>query len=302
MSSLRPGARVGVVAPGGAVDPARLEPGLALLRAWGLEPVPGPHLLARQRWFAGSAVERAADLTWALSAPDLDAAWFARGGSGTGELLGELPWARLAPDRPVIGFSDATALFAALAGRGRRAIHGPVLTTLAEASEDSQASLRQLLFGGRAAPLPGRQLAGPAQTVTGPVLGGNLTVLASLCGTPWAPRAAGAILLLEDVDEAPYRLVRALGQLLAAGVLAGVRGVGLGELLRCGEPGQAEEALAERLAPLGVPIVGGLPLGHGPRNLAFPHGAPGRLGALGLDWGDAPSLAPKTPGAVPSPG
>lgn len=285
---MAPGARVAIVAPGGAIDEARLEAGLAVLREWGLEPVAGPHLRRRHRWLAGPAAERAADLTWALTSPDVRAVWLARGGSGTADLLPELPWGRL-DGRAVIGFSDATALFTALAGRGRRAIHGPVIQTLGEADPETRAALQALLFEGRAPTLPGRLLAGPERTVSGPLLGGNLTVLATLSGTPWALRAAGALLLLEDLDEAPYRLERALGQLLAAGALAGVRGVGIGQLLRCGDDPTALEAmLRERLAPLGVPILADLPVGHGPRNLPFLHGSPATLSPQGVTQGLLP--------------
>jgi muramoyltetrapeptide carboxypeptidase len=285
---------VAVVAPGGAVDPDRLAPGLELLRAWGLEPVLGPHLHARRRWLAGRAEERAADLAWALGAPDLDAAWFARGGSGTADLLPLLPWERLAPRRPAIGFSDATALLTAFAGRGRTAVHGPVVATLGEADEPTREALRALLLEGRAPRLPGRLLCGPARAVHGPLLGGNLTVLASLCGTPWALRAAGALLLLEDVDEAPYRLERALGQLLAAGALAGVRGVAVGELRGCGDdPAALEALLRDRLEPLGAPVLHGVPVGHGPRNLPFVHGGPATLDPQGV------TVSPPPPGRNP---
>lgn len=292
MRRLGPGSRVAVVAPGGAVDEARLEAGLGLLRAWGLEPVPGPHLRARHRWLAGPAEAREADLAWALSTPEVEAVWFARGGSGTGDLLAGIPWSRL-DARPVIGFSDATALFTALAGRGRRAVHGPVVQSLATADPETREALRALLFEGTAPALPGRLLVGPARTVSGPLLGGNLTVLASLAGTPWALRAAGALLLLEDVDEAPYRLERALGQLLAAGGLQGVRGVGIGQLLRCGDdPAALEGMLRERLGPLGVPVLADLPVGHGERNLPFVHGVAATLGPAGVTPAVGATLRP----------
>lgn len=284
MTPLRPGARVAVVAPGGAVDPDRLAPGLALLREWGLEPLPGPNLHARHRWLAGSRAQRAADLLWALSAPGVDAVWFARGGSGTADLLTQLPWEALPAERPVIGFSDATALLVALAARGRGAVHGPVVSTLASSDPATRQALRELLLAGRPPPLPGRHLCGPRTPVEGPLVGGNLTVLASLCGTPSRLEAADAVLLLEDVDEAPYRVERSLGQLLAAEALRGVVGVAIGELTRCGEdPDLLAAMLTERLEPLGVPVLIDLPVGHGERNLPFLHGARVRLAFDRLD-------------------
>lgn len=282
---LRAGARVAVVAPAGVYPPARLAAGLAVASGWGLTMVAAPNLGARHRFHAGTVAQRASDLRWALTAPDIDAVWFARGGAGTVHLLDQLPYDAL-DTRPIIGFSDASALFAALAGRGR-AVHGPVLTQLGEgADEDSREVLRALLMEGRPAPLPGERVAGPVIEVQGHLTGGNLTVLASLCGTPWAWSARDGIAVLEDIGEAPYRLDRCLAQLLAAGAFEGVRGVALGEFTDCSPPAGADwtllDALLERLEPLGVPIVGGLPVGHGPRNRAWVVGAKARLGPGGV--------------------
>ncbi len=295
---LAPGARIAVVAPAGAVaGPSgegadRLDAGIEVLRSWGYEPVPGPHLRGRHRdYFAGTVPERAADLRWALTDPTIDAVAFARGGFGTAQLLPFLPWDRL-DERAVIGFSDATALLVALGARTGsrrpRGVHGPVVSSLGglpggrELEAASVAALRDLLAGGGPGKLSGRLLAGPDGAVSGQVVGGNLTVLASLAGTPWALRAAGAIVVLEDVGEAPYRIERAVGQLVDSGALRGAVGVAIGEMDGCGDPATVEAALLARLGSLGVPIVGGLPVGHGTRNRAFPIGARGRLGPDGL--------------------
>ena len=193
---LRQNARIAVVAPAGVFVPARLAYTLEGVRALGYEPVLAPSIEARHRYFAGTTAQRAADLAWALTAPDIDAVWFARGGYGTAQTLALLPWGSL-DSRPVIGFSDATALLVAMHKRGLRGVHGPVLHGLCEwdlgshppvtpIDSESRAVLRALLATGVAPALPGRPLLGDPAPVRGPVIGGNLTVLASLAGTPWA--------------------------------------------------------------------------------------------------------------------
>jgi muramoyltetrapeptide carboxypeptidase len=294
---LRENARIAVVAPAGVFVPGRLAYTLAGIRAFGYEPVLAPSVEARHRYFAGSVAQRAADLAWALTAPDIDAVWFARGGYGTAQVLAHLPWDRL-DSRPVIGFSDATALLVAMHRRGRRSVHGPVLHGLCDwdlgssppvtpIDTESRAVLRTLLSTGVAPALPGRPLVGDRAPVRGPVIGGNLTVLASLAGTPWALDAAGAIVVLEDVHEPPYRVERALCQLIDSGGLRGALGVALGDFYHC-RPDAADYTLAdvfrEHLETLGIPVVFGLPVGHSVHNYAWIHGAEGTLSPDGITW------------------
>ncbi len=278
---LTEGARIAIVAPSGIFDPDRLAASCDLVTSWGFTPVEAPNLRARHRYTAGTAAERAADLRWALTAPDVDAVWFARGGYGTIHLLPLLPWNAIAP-RPVIGFSDATALFCAMADRGLgHAVHGPVLHSLADhASARSQEHLRRLLTGERQTDEhpPLTHLAGPAAPIHGPLAGGNLCVLASLVGTPWLQNMRGCVLLLEDLHESPYKLDRLITQLRVSGALDGLTGVVLGEFLRCDPPPGADwtlrELLSDLLSPLGVPVYADAPIGHGATNHAIVLGAP----------------------------
>lgn len=286
---LRQGSRIAVVAPGSAVVADTFDPGLAWLESCGWVPVPARHVRSRHRSLAGRAEERAADLNWALTAPDLDAVWFARGGYGTAQLMSSIDWSRVGR-RPVIGFSDASVLLWGLARRGVESIHGPVLSTLGGgatcADEESRAVLQGLLLSGQDSLLAGEHFAGPRQAVEGRLIGGNLTVLASLAGTPEALRGAGSIVVLEDVTEAPYRIERSLCQMIDSGVFDGAVGVGLGEFIDCEAPAGAEygvfDVLREHLARLGVPVVHQLPIGHGVRNHAFRYGAHAVLSTQGL--------------------
>ena len=284
---LHAGARVAVVAPSGVHDPERLVRGVALAESWGLSFSMGRHVEARFRYTAGTVAERAADLAWALTAPDIDAVWFTRGGFGTAHLLEAVPWDRL-DDRPVLGFSDATALFAGMWARQRGvAVHGPVLHSLADHTDkQSREDLRRLLMDGGAAHLPGAHVAGPRGAVEGPLLGGNLCVLASLAGTPFAPSARGSVLLLEEIGERPYQVDRLITQLDRSGALDGVLGVALGDFLAPRHDADAGvdmvEVICDLLAPLGVPVVAGIPIGHGRRNAAVRLGTSVVLAADGL--------------------
>ncbi len=260
--------------------PEALDAGVAVLASWGYRPARLPGVGATSRYLAGPDSVRRADLEAAFSGA-WDAVWMARGGYGLTRLLAALDLDRLAPV-PFFGFSDGTALLDPLAARGRPAVHAPVLTSLATHVDDaSRERLRALLAGEGCAPLVGTPLCGPVTPVEGTLRGGNLCMLASLCGTPWQPRLDGAILLLEEVGEAPYRIDRMVTQLRAAGVLDGVRGVALGTFTGAVAPDGAdwsvEDVLRDLFAPLGVPVVAGLPVGHGTSNAAIVLGGPARL-------------------------
>lgn len=284
---LRPGSRVAVVAPSGIFEPARLEAGMALIASWGLQPVPSAHVGARFRYTAGTAAQRALDLRAALTDPEIDAVWFARGGYGTAQLLDAAPWTALG-GRPLIGFSDATAAFARLSRQGLAGgLHAPVLHSLADLADGpSQAALRALLLEGVTPGLPGAQVAGPDRVVEGPLVGGNLCVLASLCGTPDQLDARGRVVLLEDIAEPPYKIDRMLSQLRQAGCLRGALGLALGNFTRCDPPADADYSLMnvilDVLDGLDLPVIAGLPVGHGAENHPWWVGAPYRLDAGGL--------------------
>ena len=304
--NLPQGARVAVIAPAARFSTDRLLAGVEFLRGLGLEPVLAPQLFATDRYHAGTSAQRLADLVWAATDPHIDAIWLARGGFGCAHLLNDLPWEILNP-RPLIGFSDATALLVALWQAGwtttdnGHLVHGPVVQTLAPTvaqgrvapvlvDNETRAAIRDLVAGSPVA-LPGRHLCGPPrQPPSGPVVGGNLTVLASLCGTPWQLQAKGCIVVLEDVGEAPYRLDRCLTQLLQAGSLTGAVGIALGQLIDAGASDAdgieygALEVLRDCLSPLGIPVICDLPVGHGPRNLPWFFGRRGNLTDSGIQW------------------
>ena len=155
-----------------------------------------------------------------------------------------------------------------------------MVTTLGHSADGSAEALAAALTGDQRLQISCRdgETICPG-TATGPVCGGNLTVLCHLLGTPFAPAFGGHILFLEDVGEAPYRIDRMLTQMRLAGALQGVRGVILGDFENCGEPGQVHRIVAQTFAGEKMPILAGVSAGHGKTNLTLPIGPVARLDA-----------------------
>ena len=271
-----------MIAPASGFERSPFEAGLALLSARYRAEYDGG-LFERQRYLAGSDVRRLAELHAALADPGIRAVFCVRGGYGATRLLPQL--AARAPEgapKPLIGFSDITALHLWLQAHGRISIHGPVLAQLPRLPASTCARLFDLLESVRPAP----PLAGTATYVggvaEGALLGGNLSVLTRLLGTPYLPPLDGAILLLEDQGERPYRLDRMWTHLELAGVFARVRGIVLGTFTACEEPGASytsAEVLRELAGRTGLPCAAGFPIGHGDSNEPVPLGVRVRLDA-----------------------
>lgn len=280
---------------------AAFDGGLAWLRAAGLtletRQTGGPGPLP---FLAGPDLARAQELAGAFAVEEADAVWCARGGSGALRTLsaldaggawaarvddarattlrgsskeptpGQPPWSRFAPTRrsvPLIGLSDATALLLARVYDTSPgvSIHGPVVTQLTRLDEPSALALRAWLKKPTTLPVlraetPVAHVPGRAE---GTLIAGNLALLASCCGTPEQPSLDGALLLVEEIGEPAYRIDRMLAQLARSGALRGLRGLALGSFQQCTPEGAAEQVLAWWAKHLGVPCLGGLPVGHG---------------------------------------
>jgi muramoyltetrapeptide carboxypeptidase len=296
---LRAGDTVGLIEPAGFThDSYDLADVKATIAAMGLVPKVAPHVAARYGYLAGSDADRAADVN-AMFADDSVRAIFAiRGGWGCARILPLLDYNLIrAHPKLLVGFSDITALHMALAARaGFTTIHGPVAASAwGKLSWDS---FRALAFEGatpvyRARELPEDRLAprsGRTRTfrpgkATGRLLGGNLTVLSALVGTPYLPDFTGAILFIEDTNEAEYRIDRMLTQLTLAGILGRVAGVVFGQCTDCVADGVSyggftlSEVLQQHLAPLGVPAFQGALFGHVPNQYSLPEGCGAEIDA-----------------------
>jgi muramoyltetrapeptide carboxypeptidase len=254
---------VHVVAPAGPFDRAGFDAGLALLAAR-YTVTHRPDLFSAHRYLAGNDARRGEELSAALLDRQARAIFCARGGYGAMRLLPTLPLADAAPSA-LVGFSDITALHLALQARRRVSIHGPVLTQLGKQPADVVARLFALLESPLAPPpLEGTQCLVPGQA-EGVLLGGNLSVLTRLIGTPWLPSFEGAVLLLEDVGERPYRIDRMWTHLRLSGALAGLRGLVIGDFNLCEEKDadySSHDVLRELAHEAGVPCAGGFRIGH----------------------------------------
>ncbi|MFB9473931.1 LD-carboxypeptidase [Nonomuraea salmonea] len=297
---MRPGDTVAIVSPSGPPNPELLRRGVERLEGLGLKVVVGAHALDRQDldYLAGADAARAADLQDAWCDPAVSAVFCCRGGYGAGRLLELLDWdamraagraaeraaGRAAGPKTLLGSSDITALHNAFAIElDVPTLHGPMIACDVIAGDDAGPepltweSLREALFGPDegVTPVAGDRVLAPGSAegrAEGVVRGGNLSLLASMCGTRWQPSFADGIAFLEDVGEEPYRIDRMLTQLLQAGAFDGVRGIALGSWVGCGDP---YPVLEDRLRPLGVPIVAGLPVGHGTPQMSVWFGALG---------------------------
>lgn len=272
MSRLLPtGARIAVIAPASRFASARLEEGLSVLRDWGYDPVVFDDVSQPERNLAAPDSVRLAHLVRAFQDPQYDAIWAIRGGYGVTRIIDDIPWDSLTA-KPLLGFSDLTPLLdAATRHLGAPCLHAPVVHSLPSHDETSLAWLQALLSGHPRAPLSGEVWV--KGTAKGPLVGGNLCMLASTCGTPSQLNARGCLLVLEDVGEPAYRIDRMLQQLASAGVLDGIAGVALGTFTGCAAPdGQGwdvDDVLRDHLTGFGVPVLAGLPIGHGAANHAF---------------------------------
>ncbi len=296
VAALRPGDQVAVLAPAGPCDTEDLKEGMDLL-ATRYRVRPAENLFAREGYLAGSDQRRQEALNRALADRDIRGIFCARGGYGVQRILDQLQGDLLRADpKPIVGFSDITALLCWARIQGVVSIHGPVVTQLPRLHSGNLEHLFSLLEDPGYAPvLRGTAVPPGAASARGPLVGGNLSLLGALAGSPWAPDLRGALLALEEVGEAPYRLDRLLTTLYhqpSSRSTRGLAGVLVGELCGCGDDdhdGNAPSGLAvvaERLAFSGRPLLTGLPFGHGEQNLAFPVGVVAQVdcSAQTLSW------------------
>jgi muramoyltetrapeptide carboxypeptidase len=240
-----------IVAPSSTFDRAAFESGLLLIEHAGWAPQVREDIFASEGDLAGDDARRLAELQDALNSGSV--VFAARGGYGATRIGPQLNLERWSA---LVGFSDLTAIHALYAQKGWRSVHGPNVTTLGSWSGEARAELWGLLRGEIAAQCFAGEGGGSAE---GCLVGGNLTVLAALTGTPMVPPFSGRLVLLEDVGEKPYRLDRAITQLMQGTDLCHAEGFVLGQFTDCHDGAMRVRA---RLSPLGVPILHGLPFGH----------------------------------------
>ena len=296
---LRAGDMVGLIEPAGFTDDAfDLDLVKDTILAMGLTPRLAPYLVDRYGYLAGKDADRAADVNAMFADPQVRAVFAVRGGWGCARILPLLDFATIRRNpKLLIGFSDITALHLAFAAKaGFTTIHGPNASS--SWGSYSWDAFRAVAFDAatptfvnpqgledRLAQRVGRVRTFRPGVARGRLLGGNLTVLAALMGTPWLPDFSGAILFIEDIGEAPYRIDRMLTQLTLAGLLGKLAGVVFGQCTDCGAAGPSyggftlSEVLQQHLEPLGIPAFQGGQFGHVANQYSLPLGVQAEMDA-----------------------
>jgi muramoyltetrapeptide carboxypeptidase len=277
---LKPGDTIGIVAPAGPFDSKIFSQGLSAVESLGFRTVVSDEVFEKTGYLAGNDAQRARLVNRLFKNRAINAIVCARGGFGSLRILPLVDFEIIRKNPKVfIGFSDITALLTSITTRsGLVSFHGPVVTTLANASEMTCHTLLGAIASDR--PLEVRPANGvviQAGRAQGPIIGGNLTTLCHLLGTPYEPRFKYRILLLEDRGEAPYRIDRMLCQMKLAGCFDAIAGLVLGSFEGCGSLDGVFQIFEDHFRDISVPILAGFDVGHGEQNLTVPLGIDANL-------------------------
>ena len=299
-SAAPPGSTIGVVTPGSPAETrAEVQRGIAWWESKGYRVKLMPGALEQDVWHGGSPEVRAGDLQAAFADPEVDAIQTMRGGYGSAQVIPLLDFDAIAETpKAFFGLSDITALHAALLVRaGLVTFYGPSLTMFGDPSPSSFTADRflQVLAGETTGPVPEDSsrltvISIAGGKASGRLVGGCLLDFIFTIGTPWEPDLDGTIFFFEETGSAPIRVDRALLYLEQAGKLEGVRGIVVGELAGCEwydftsapRSKTLEDVLDDRLGGLGIPVLYGLPLGHGPTLATLPLGVEATVDADAL--------------------
>lgn len=272
---LQPNQTIGIIAPSSPVSQPKISEGLKLLESFPLKIRPGRYLFDRLNYLAGPDQYRVSDLHQMFSDPSIKAIFCARGGYGSARLLDKIDFNLIRKNpKIIVGFSDLTALLIAIHKKtGLVTIHGPTLSDLPK--NKNWLNLCKLIttYNKPRVFFKHGEIINKGKA-RGILLGGNLSTICSLLDTSFLPSFEDVILFLEEKEESPYRLDRMLTQLLLSGRLDRLSALVIGQMVDCGEKELIYSLLKERLGDLNMPVVTGLPLGHGNENISLPLGLP----------------------------
>lgn len=278
---------IGLVSPASRPEPDEIERAAATFQAWGLRVLLAPHALdyGTEPYVCGSISSRADDFNSMIRNESVDLIYCTRGGYGSAQILPRIDWRTLQKRKlPVLGYSDITAILLAMlkfrAGIPIAAVMAEKLST-ALLDPESDAAFRLALAGKEPEiSLPNAGNATPGEVLRGRAIACNLSILTSLCGTPYLPSFRGSILILEDVGEPVRKLDRAMTQLMLAGILERTRAVVFASLTDCGEE-DVQLSMMRKFAELvRKPIFYGLRFGHEIPTRAIRCGRPIRIHAV----------------------
>lgn len=290
--ALQKGDTVGVITPSSSITRDNYEKLLSNLEKLGLNPQYSENMRVKKGFLAGTDEQRIADIHAMFEAPEIKGIICARGGYGAQRLLPGINFNLIQKNPKLfIGYSDITALLLAIYKQtGLICFHGP--NGDSEFSDFSLQQFQQLIFENKAGTLAVSDPSLPPEfkdswkvirpgLVHGELIGGNLTLISTLMGTPYEPDFSGKIVFLEDIGESPYRVDRMLTQLLISGKLQKAHGIALGIFTDCEEKADdpdfpdtfsLAEIIQERLGKLNIPAAYGFPFGHIPYNGILPMG------------------------------
>ena len=271
---LLPQDQIRIVSPSGVIDPTYIDGAIKALSSWGLQVTEGEFARAEYGRFAGTNEQRIADLQAALDDTDVKAILCSRGGYGIAQIIDKLDFTKfIESPKWLIGFSDITILHNAISNLGIASIHGIMAKHLTElpATSELVQGLKDILFG--TLPhytIPAHELnrIGSAQ---GKLIGGNLSVLAGMIGTPFDLPYDGNILFIEEIAEKPYHIDRMMQNLRLSGALAKISGLVVGQFSYCDEDPLMKMSIAEIIADAvkeyHFPVCFNFPAGHVDYNL-----------------------------------
>lgn len=273
---LRPGQRIGIVSTARKISPEELKPALKIIEQWGFEVILGKNLFNEKNQFAGTDEERANDFQQMMDDPNIHAILCARGGYGSIRLLDILDFGRFKESpKWIAGYSDITAIHAHLQNLlGVQSIHSTMPISFAENTSEATESLRLALLG----ELKDYEFTGQCRKehfeIEGRLIGGNLSMIYSMTGTPEMEVSDGGILFLEDLDEYLYHIDRMMMNLNRSGLLNGLRGIVVGDMTDMNDNivpfgKSAYEIIDEHTSQLSIPVIFGFPAGHGKDNRAI---------------------------------
>ena len=274
--SVKKGGKIGIVATSGPVDREELEPGIEWLCKAGFEPVLAKNLYYKKGYLAGSDKDRAAALKEMIERQDIQAIFCARGGYGSMRILSSFPFSIFSRNpKFIIGFSDVTAVLNAVFTKtGVIGIHGPSVLSLEKEDIVSKDLIINFITNPSTIEYNIADFVPVSPGIAkGRLVGGNLTVLSHLIGTPFMPPLKNAVLFLEDINESAYQIDRMITHLLLSGALANISGIILGRFTNCGESFILKELFSEVAGKFNIPCLMGLEAGHKGINLPLPIGA-----------------------------
>ena len=273
--SLLPGDKIGIVAPASPFNNNKFDNGLNVLESFGFQTYLPEGLFEKKGYLAGSDIHRANIFNSLFADDTVDAVFCARGGFGVLKILPLIDYELIRKNPKIfVGFSDVSALLSTVYKKcGLVTFHGPMVTTLADLDKESKASIQSVVSScARVVMAFKNSVVIKHGVCSGTVLGGNLTTLCHLLGTPYEPDFNGSILFIEEKGEAPYRIDRMLTQMKMAGCFDGLAGMILCSFEACGAYDEICSIAAEIIGDKDIPVVAGIEAGHGKTNITIPTG------------------------------